>query len=336
MAAAVASLHAAVLPLGLVAAETVISADVQGLKDPAEIKRVEGSFLVLGESKAYDEFKVALGRIEFDYDLQRIKKWEGVTVEGARDTVFYRLPGDASTLEVLRSYEADLGASGFETVRVANAPELDDGYGRFMKEVYGTTIGAAVMEYHLPAAKDFRYLVMKRANEDGSESYLAGLFAKIPDQWGSRFAATGEVVARLDVVRTRPLRNRLVLVKAEEMPKLLEGGGRVVLYGVLFDTNKTTIKAESAETLREVATFLGANPSLKVIVTGHTDNVGTFEFNRDLSARRAEAVVAWLSANHGVDRSRLLPFGASFAAPVAPNSDEAGRAKNRRVELVPN
>jgi outer membrane protein OmpA-like peptidoglycan-associated protein len=316
--------------------QPLIKADVTGLKDPDGIKRMEGSVLVLGESKAFDEFTIALEKIVFDYNSQKFKDWQKLRVEGTRDTVFYRLPGDASTLEVSRSYRNDLEAAGFEVVREANKDDLDDGYGRFMKEVYGVTIGAQLMEYHLPAANDFRYLVMKRANEDGTQSYVAGLFVKIRDVWGSKYAAPGEVVTRLDVIRTRPLKSRLVLVKAEEMPNLLDGAGKVVLYGVFFDTNQTTIKPESAETLQEVAKFLKDNPSMNVIVTGHTDNVGTFEFNRDLSQRRAQAVAEWLTAKHGIDRGRLVPFGASFAAPVAPNTNEAGRAKNRRVELVPN
>jgi outer membrane protein OmpA-like peptidoglycan-associated protein len=69
---------------------------------------------------------------------------------------------------------------------------------------------------------------------------------------------------------------------------------------------------------------------------GHTDNVGTFAFNLDLSQRRAAAVVAALATRFGIAKERLTPVGVSFASPVAPNIDEDGRAKNRRVELVDN
>lgn len=73
---------------------------------------------------------------------------------------------------------------------------------------------------------------------------------------------------------------------------------------------------------------------MKLLVVGHTDNVGTFAFNTDLSQRRAVAVVNALSSRFAVARNRLTPFGVSFAAPVASNRTEEGRAKNRRVELV--
>jgi outer membrane protein OmpA-like peptidoglycan-associated protein len=75
---------------------------------------------------------------------------------------------------------------------------------------------------------------------------------------------------------------------------------------------------------------------MKVLVVGHTDNVGTFVFNTDLSQRRAAAVVNVLASRFGIARERLTPFGVSFAAPVASNRTEEGRAKNRRVELVEN
>jgi OOP family OmpA-OmpF porin len=317
-----------------VRADDVISQDVKGLQDPPDIKRMEGSILILGETKKFDEFIIPLQKIEFDYDKQKMKEWNKQRIEGSRNTVFYRLPGDASTLEVARSYEADLAAAGFQVVFQGNAPDLDDGYGRFMKEVYGTQIGSAVMEYHLPASKDFRYLAMKKVNDDGSESYVCGLFAKIRDVWGSRYAKPQEVVTRLDVIRTKPLTSRLVTVKAEEMPSLFDTSGKVVLYGILFDFNQATIKPDSKDTLTEISKFVAANPSTKLIVSGHTDSVGNFDFNRDLSQKRAEAVVDYLVKNHQAPRDRFIPFGASFASPVASNATEDGRAKNRRVELV--
>jgi OOP family OmpA-OmpF porin len=73
---------------------------------------------------------------------------------------------------------------------------------------------------------------------------------------------------------------------------------------------------------------------LKLLVVGHTDNVGTFEFNRVLSWLHAKAVVDELTAQYGVSAERLFPFGVSFASPVASNETDQGRTKNRRVELV--
>ena len=114
----------------------------------------------------------------------------------------------------------------------------------------------------------------------------------------------------------------------------IDATGRIALYGILFDFNKTDLKPESKATLDQIAKLLADDPSLKLLVVGHTDNVGAFEFNRDLSARRAAAVVAALMAQYGIPKERLFPFGVAFASPIASNTTEEGRAKNRRVELV--
>ena len=322
------------LMLPLAYAEDVISKDVAGLKDPAGIKRMEGSVLILGDSRAFDEFVIPTQKIIFNYSDQKFNDWSRVNIEGSRDTVFYRLPRDASTLEVSRSYEDELMAEGYEVIFKGKAEELHDGYGRFMSEVYGAKIGAALMEYHIPASDDFRYLALKKVEADGSTTYVAGLFAKIRDVWGSKYAKPGEVVSRLDVIKTKALTKRLVVVKAEEMPNLLGSSGKVILYGILFDFNKADIKKESEDTLLEVAKYLDTNKTAKLVVSGHTDNVGTFEFNRDLSQKRAEAVVAYLVTKNKIAKERLIAFGSSFASPVAPNDSEDGKSKNRRVELV--
>jgi outer membrane protein OmpA-like peptidoglycan-associated protein len=70
-----------------------------------------------------------------------------------------------------------------------------------------------------------------------------------------------------------------------------------------------------------------------MLVAGHTDNVGANDMNLTLSRQRAESVIAWM-AGHGVDRTRLVPAGFGDTRPVAPNTDEVGRQKNRRVDLV--
>jgi outer membrane protein OmpA-like peptidoglycan-associated protein len=130
------------------------------------------------------------------------------------------------------------------------------------------------------------------------------------------------------------MNNRLVVVKADEMQQQIDKSGRVALYGILFDFNKTELKPESDATLDQIGKLLAADAALKLLVVGHTDNAGAFEFNRDLSNRRAAAVVDVLVKRFKISNERLFPFGCSFASPAAPNTTEEGRAKNRRVELV--
>ena len=109
--------------------------------------------------------------------------------------------------------------------------------------------------------------------------------------------------------------------------------GHVAVYGIHFDTNKATIQPDSEKILTEIAKLAQQNADLKLRVEGHTDNQGSAAANQSLSEKRAQAVVAWLSA-HNVPAGRLTAKGLGQAQPVADNSTEDGRAKNRRVELV--
>jgi OmpA-OmpF porin, OOP family len=110
--------------------------------------------------------------------------------------------------------------------------------------------------------------------------------------------------------------------------------GHAAIYGIYFDTDKSTVKPESEAALKEIATLFKNNPSLIVWLVGHTDSAGDFKHNMTLSEERAKAVMAELTGKYGVSAARLLAIGAGPIAPVASNGTEDGRAKNRRVELV--
>jgi OOP family OmpA-OmpF porin len=107
----------------------------------------------------------------------------------------------------------------------------------------------------------------------------------------------------------------------------------VVLYGVLFDFNKSTLQPSSDAALQPAANMMAADKTLKVEVQGHTDNVGNDAYNQTLSDARANAVVTWLT-QHGVAADRLTAKGYGKTKPVADNGSDEGRAKNRRVEIA--
>lgn len=109
--------------------------------------------------------------------------------------------------------------------------------------------------------------------------------------------------------------------------------GTATLYGVQFDTNSSTLRPDSTATLEKALAVILKRPNSHWIVSGHTDNQGHAEFNRKLSEARAAAVEAWFVA-HGVEASRLTAKGYGATLPVADNSTEQGRAKNRHVELT--
>jgi outer membrane protein OmpA-like peptidoglycan-associated protein len=113
----------------------------------------------------------------------------------------------------------------------------------------------------------------------------------------------------------------------------LSESGRVATHGILFDTGSDNIRAESTPTLKEMVSMLEEHPDLSLTIEGHTDNVGNAQANLALSAKRAEAVKAYL-VGKGVSADRLSTKGLGATKPAAPNTTEEGRQQNRRVELV--
>jgi outer membrane protein OmpA-like peptidoglycan-associated protein len=125
-----------------------------------------------------------------------------------------------------------------------------------------------------------------------------------------------------------------VVADAKSLMSDIQAKGSASVYGIYFDFDKADIKPESEPAIKEIAKLLQENKGLKLYVVGHTDNVGTLDYNLKLSKARADAVVKELTTKHKISPDRLRAFGVASLAPVASNKTEEGRAKNRRVELV--
>ena len=110
--------------------------------------------------------------------------------------------------------------------------------------------------------------------------------------------------------------------------------GKYVTNSILFETNSDKIQPASLPSIGVVADYMKANPTVKLKVIGHTDNVGQDAANMDLSARRAKSVVKELVDFHKIDPSRLTSEGMGESKPIGDNNTLEGRAKNRRVEFI--
>ena len=121
---------------------------------------------------------------------------------------------------------------------------------------------------------------------------------------------------------------------AAALERAVDEKGSVAIYGIHFDTAKSALRPDSAPALNAILALMNSKPGSRWIVSGHTDNQGAALMNQNLSEARAGSVVAWLTA-HGVAADRLATEGFGMRQPVADNSVESGRARNRRVEIAP-
>ena len=313
--------------------------DMAGAKDHPSIKRFAGSSIVAYDVKQFDSVDIPTSSfVKFNLNTgKREFAAAPVVAEGRRTRIWYEAPGDTSSLEVFRNYANEISAQGF-TVLYDSTKDAKlgkwNGYLNgfsFIKAPLATNRSQFV--FTGAAMAGINTLSAKRESQ-GQTIYLHLVTVQWDKPNVTYKAQRGAYVA-LDVVDVGSLKQDMVSVSASDMSKAISSTGRIALYGILFDTAKADLKAESKPALEEIAKLLKSEPALKLRVVGHTDNQGALESNIALSKRRAEAVTATLASTYGVAANRLSAFGVADLAPVASNTGDEGRAKNRRVELVP-
>lgn len=305
--------------------------DAPGCKDPAGLKRFQGSALAQCERRDFAEYQLPHGRlVAWDYAAKRPSFEAKVDVAGRASFNLYVAPVGPSAEEVAYNYRLDLEEKGYSVVFSAKGHELGFDQGRFF-ESFGP--GGQLVGY---SAERSRYVAAVK--DDGARQIYVSLYV-IEFQGGvhPRIAPkANQVLVRLDTIEAGNLKNRMQeVVSANELEKSMDANGRVTLAGIYFDFNKWELKAESKPALDEIAAFLRKNPTRRLHVVGHTDAVGAFDLNVRLSQNRAGAVADALYRGYGIQAGRLTPNGVGMLAPVATNATDEGRAKNRRVELVP-
>lgn len=208
-------------------------------------------------------------------------------------------------------------------------------YEKLVKDLGGVTVyegtGQPIADNKLQFP-DPRFRAQYRVAEDQMGVYMV----KTPtsEVWVEVYRPWGDNSENywLTIVEKKGLEVNVQAIPADEMRRALDANGRVALY-VNFDTDKSSIRPDSQPIIAEIVKLLNNNPELNVVVEGHTDNVGGGPRNETLSEQRANAVAGALMAQ-GIAMSRLTPKGLGATKPLADNSTEDGRAKNRRVELV--
>jgi OOP family OmpA-OmpF porin len=256
------------------------------------------------------------GEREREFDRSHVIAGDGIiAVEGRLFTERYRLQGGArdwSELEFHRNYRDAIAAlGGVEVSRVQFTPVVAGAFGgrAAVDAHYHGTCASAGCENHT-------YLI----RQGGDEYWVQVSTGRIP--------ASGQVA----VLQRRPMASSLALVQAAEMKRAIDADGRIALQ-FNFATDSAALREGDRPLVEEITTLLLDDPALAVSVDGHTDASGSPARNRELSRQRAEAVRDALIAR-GIDARRLAVQGFGADRPLAGNDDEAGRARNRRVELV--
>lgn len=305
----------------LVQAQAIKGADIPGSGDHPAVERVAGSFIRHFERQDFARVTLPAGpRDSSSRDYSEV-----VTLEGEHLWIVYDFADpDTSPLRVHRSYLSTLQAAGFEIVFAGVGDALVNA---------GRNANFFTGQRHLGGngplnnREDVYYLLAKKPDQGLHVSVSTFQFAgNNPRGTGVSVNVVTEEVMQVSMDH-QPL-------SASEMADSLLENGRVAIQDILFAFDSDQILPESADSLNTIASLLQEQPELGLLVVGHTDDMGQFDYNLTLSMQRASAVVRYLQQQHGIAADRLQAAGAGMLAPIASNRTEAGRSQNRRVELV--
>ncbi|MBR0969668.1 MULTISPECIES: OmpA family protein [Bradyrhizobium] len=299
---------AALLSLLAVITASAQTRDVVGSRDYPGIGRFAGSVITGYVMKDFDAARMQAAPFKDGQptDARRL--------EGRVFRIAYRTNPGPSILEVSRNFETQLAKAGFETLLACDT----DACGAIP---FTESIDTLPVPQMWVDGFNYRYFA-GRKTEGGRETYSSVIVSQ----------NNQDITAQVTVAELGAIANKMV--DAPAMAKGLGETGHIALYGIYFDTDKAVLKPESRPTLEQIAKLLIGQPQLNVFIVGHTDSQGAYEYNLDLSKRRAEAVAAELVKNFRIAQTRLRTAGVGLLAPVGSNATDTGRALNRRVELV--
>ena len=304
-----------------------VAQDVTGAKDHPMLTRYPQSVIKWYDVQTFMPYKIAVGKVG---GYRKIDDW--VETKGKVTRIYYELVGERTHADVYANYKKALTDAGFKIMadgfhpHTSVSPEI--GTRNWLNVYYAANAmpaSAGVGLLHGTATSGGSGFLAAKKEQAGHLAYVAiGLTQQRADR----------VTFLIDVIEVGEVETGLVTIDAEAMGKDIDQYGKVALYGLFFDHDKAALKSESKPALVEIAKLLKARPKLNVYVVGHTDSTGSFAYNLKLSEDRARAIVDALVKDYGIASVRLEPHGVASLAPVFTNQSDAGRAKNRRVELV--
>ena len=324
--------HKLLLTVALVSlmptAAQVMAQDKEGVQEHALISRYPGQEIRWQQIENYMPFRMPVGNVT---GYRKIDDW--IDTAGLVTRTFYRYKGEdraysefyLNYLEALKEQGFEILAEGISADRKGNAPGSRNWLGVYFIENPATKPGEVGTFFSGTSSSGGAGAIIARKERAAGVVYV---FVGV-EQHSKDYVGT-----LIDIVEVAEAETGLVAVDAEAIGSGITEYGRVVLTGLVFEFDKAMLKPESDPVLEAITEYLKANPQKNFYVVGHTDSVGTFSYNRKLSADRATAVADALKQRFGIASERLQPHGVGPLSPVFTNVEEAGREKNRRVELV--
>ena len=242
----------------------------------------------------------------------------------------WSLPGTASTEQMVEPLRRQIEAGGFAILLDCDARSCGGFDFRFTTEV----VPAPDMFVDL---QDFRFVAGLKENYSGSEA-ISVLVSRTGDKGLMQIISVRPGDAAEDLNLTPSVSvgtggpTRVVAQGATVTA--LRTGGRAVLSDLSFQTGSAQLADLSFQSLKDLAGFLIADPTRKIALVGHSDNVGSLENNMKLSQKRAQSVASYLVNKLAVPADQIEAHGVGFLSPLASNSDDLGKTTNRRVEAV--
>ena len=276
-------------------------------QDHPMVNRYPGTTIDHYDYKEFEEAQLLLSK-----PYEKNNEWVAdkvLPVEGKVTYIHYSAPKTVSALQIFRNYQSALAKGGFKELFVCNRPCTTENLSVF-KDLLKSR------DLYLNYSTDNQYLAAQNGN------VYVSMFVNDGGVWLFVIEQGEMATDKIKVVGNSPIADAL------------NKAGRVDVYGLTFDTGKSTLKPSSKTTLDELAKILTDNPQINLDVIGHTDNVGTPESNMKLSQARSDVVVAALVSDYGINPSRLNPSGKCQTQPIASNDTAKGKATNRRLEFV--
>ena len=300
--------------------------DKTGSSDYPGISRYKGAVIQEYYVMNYTDFYLGLDepvRKDFAGHGQFFKK--SMTVKGKLFNSQYLIPLQVGVLKVYENYQNALKLANYNILYV----EHNKNSCFYSEDYYGGDAGPLTKQtrdfYGVDCDKDYYYVVAKGVR-DSLDIYLA-IYICPGGNYGQDF-----VIVNQSVIEMMPL--ELGLVKADNIAQNIQFTGHSIFYDIHFASGSDQIEESSDSQIEEIASFVKANPNKKYFIVGHTDNVGDFDSNMTLSESRAKNVMGELISKYGVDESQLKAYGVANLSSVSSNNTDAGKARNRRVEIV--